>query len=39
MKKGFFPVTLVLRLEPVPYNICLIQEQEKGWTTHTHTLT
>ena len=33
MKNGIFSVGLVLRLEP----IYLIQEQEKGWTTHTHT--
>lgn len=37
MKKEFFSVTLVLRLEPVPLNIYIIHEQEKGWTTHTHT--
>jgi hypothetical protein len=38
MKKGLFSVTLALRIEPVPHNICLIQEQEMGWTAHTHSL-
>ena len=38
MKKGLFSVTLALRIEHVPHNICLIQEQEKGWTAHTHSL-
>jgi hypothetical protein len=37
MKKGLFSVTLALGIESVPHNINLIQEQEKGWTAHTHT--
>ena len=38
MKKEFFSVSLVFKLEPVSLNIYLIQEQEKGWTAHTHSL-